>query len=160
MVQKFAAYHPLLTEHFTLDWLTTTPLKQIQQTFGTIPALQSQGQDYAKLSQRLNQTMTAIMANQKLIWGITQRDRQRFIGQAGFINWQAAQATLILDLSPAVAVATWQELITFLTAFAQKTLELKQVNYGLAETTAEQKHHLAELGYQFSAATWQWSTEF
>ena len=157
MVQKFAAYHPLLTEHFTLDWLTTTPLKKIQQTFRAIPTFQQQAQDYAGLTQALNQTLTAIMANQKLVWGISQRQGQRFIGQAGFSDWQKAQATLSLDLPSSIDFATWQELITFLTAFGQQTLELQQITYHLSKATAAQTHCLTELGYQQTDATWQWS---
>ncbi|AMV60786.1 hypothetical protein ADU72_0776 [Pediococcus damnosus] len=83
-MEKFEKYRPILTPHFTLDWLTAAKVKDIY-------ALRHDA-NVAKMSDRdvdsdiqatvdyVNKIMRAIMNNDSLLWGISERKIEKFLG--------------------------------------------------------------------------------
>ncbi|WP_434520480.1 GNAT family N-acetyltransferase [Pediococcus sp. M21F004] len=83
-MEKFEKYRPILTPHFTLDWLTATKVKDIYTL--------RHDENIAKMSDRtidptiqdtvdyVNQAMRLIMNNDSLLWGISDRKIDEFLG--------------------------------------------------------------------------------
>ncbi|WP_461219501.1 hypothetical protein [Lapidilactobacillus salsurivasis] len=90
---KFEKYHPILTDHYTLDWLTNAPLKNSHALLQQLPQLAAQTSDYAHTAQFIQGQMLAIMKNQRLLWGITQRSTGALVGVARILPCQLSTAT-------------------------------------------------------------------
>lgn len=153
-MKKFEFYHPILTDHYGLDWLTKTKVKDIF-------ALRSQAQ-IAQLEQRaadqeltdtvayVNQVMRLVMNNQALVWGITRRVDQQFFGIVGLTEFTAdsKQATLQFTL-PDVASLTsaMTEVLKRLITFAFQELELSQINGAVDQENISQIQVLKKAGF-------------
>lgn len=81
---SFEKFHPVLTAHYTMDWLTQTPVKQVdalfsQPIFTTVSAerLPNQILDTVK---GINHIMQRVMNGTELTWGIVDSNHQAFKG--------------------------------------------------------------------------------
>ncbi len=83
-MEKFEKYHPILTPHFTLDWLTASKVKDIFELRHDkkIAALSGRDidEDIEQTATYVNRTMHAIMNNEALLWGILDRRTDKFLG--------------------------------------------------------------------------------
>lgn len=156
-MEQFEKYHPLLTDHYTLDWLTVTPLKTVNQT---LPQL-SENYHWTSFSQSahyLNQTMLAVMRNQKLVWGITRRTNQALVGVASLTEFHQQQVHLriaLLSTDEAVDEIAY-ETLTYLTAFVFAELNLNQITL---QTPFPKSHLLQELGYSYQHKSGRWQIQ-
>lgn len=144
---QFEKYHPILTAHYTLDWLTKARAIDVQtldqQATSTTAALTT-------TAAQINQTMRLIFRDQQLIWGVTNRTTDQFVGRVGFapIDLHNHQATLIVDLlADAQTTATWTELYQRLVAFATAELQLKVLTVNLTSANPELEAILTRLGF-------------
>lgn len=73
---KFELYHPILTPHFTLDWLTQFKVRDInvlrQQT---VP-----GESIIDTANYVNREMSTIMHDRALTWGVGDKQSDDFRG--------------------------------------------------------------------------------
>ncbi|MGX9799339.1 GNAT family N-acetyltransferase [Pediococcus acidilactici] len=156
-MKKFEFYHPILTDYYGLDWLTKTKVKDIF-------ALRSQAQ-IAQLEQRaadqeltdtvayVNQVMRLVMNNQALVWGITRRVDQQFVGIVGLTEFTAdsKQATLQFTLPDVASLtSTMTEVLKRLITFAFQELELSQINANVAQENALQVQLFEEAGFSLT----------
>lgn len=152
---QFEKYHPLLTEHYTLDWLTSTPLKTAYQL---LPKISSSyvWQNFSESAQFLNQTMLKIMRNEQLVWGITRRASHALVGVASLTEFNSGTVQLkVAGLASDEEVAqVLRESLTYLTAFSFAELNQQQINLvpPFPPTAL-----LTQLGYSYQADgdTWQ-----
>ncbi|KRL62823.1 hypothetical protein FC85_GL001688 [Lentilactobacillus diolivorans DSM 14421] len=84
IMTSFEKFHPVLTSHYTLDWLTQTPVKQVDNLYtnpniSTVAAekLPTQILDTVK---RINHIMQKVMNDKQLTWGVTDSNNQTFVG--------------------------------------------------------------------------------
>ncbi|MFC6314607.1 hypothetical protein ACFQHW_03380 [Lapidilactobacillus achengensis] len=119
---KFEKYHPILTDHYTLDWLTNSPLKNSHALLQQLPQLAAQTSDYAHTAQFIQGQMLAIMKNQRLLWGITQRSTGALVGVARILPRQLSTTTTQTG-AQASAPTTAQALTASPTA-TEKTAEV------------------------------------
>lgn len=159
-MKKFEFYHPILTDHYGLDWLTKTKVKDIF-------ALRSQAQ-IAQLEQRaadqeltdtvayVNQVMRLVMNNQALVWGITRRVDQQFVGIVGLTEFTAdsKQTTLQFTLPDVASLtSTMTEVLKRLITFAFQELELSQINGAVDQENISQIQVLKETGFSLVKTT-------
>lgn len=112
---KFEMYHPIYTEHYQLDWLTQSKVKDIN----ALRRKRHPNESMIQTANDVNRQMSVIMHDQKLIWGIEDK-QQRFLGIAALSpqddSWNKAQLSLeLLASNPQLA----SELETHFKAFSQ-----------------------------------------
>lgn len=156
---KLEKYHPILTPHYTFDWLTKARVKDVL-------TLQSQEQSNQALTMlttadMINQTMREIFHDQKLVWGITQRSNDHLIGQAGFdpldLTAKTGQLTVTV-LAEQATNAVLTELYQRLVDFAIKELGLTELRVTLPQPNPIVAAILAQLSFTNTTPTvftWQ-----
>lgn len=142
-MKKFEHYHPMMSAHYTLDWLTQTPLKIIH---AAIPTERSM----TEMAQVVSKAMQLVMHNQALIWGIVQRDNQQFAGVASLSIDTVAQCAELKFIYQAdrLPVAGRNEISDYLAAFTFAELELPHFVITLAATDNALRQNLITQGYQ------------
>ncbi|MFC6181728.1 GNAT family N-acetyltransferase [Lactiplantibacillus daowaiensis] len=142
---KFEKYHPILTPHYTFDWLTKSRVKDVW-------LLQQQANPAETMlmtADMINQTMRDIFHDQKLVWGITDRQTDQFIGSASLTALTTATPRLTVHLITAQATtAALTEIYTRLTAFATNELGVATLTVPLTPTDQLSTPILTKLGYQ------------
>ncbi|EHO50112.1 GNAT family N-acetyltransferase [Lentilactobacillus kisonensis] len=81
---SFEKFHPVLTAHYTLDWLTQTPVKQVDNLFNQ-PAILTTKADNLPTQildtvKSINRVMQKVMNDAELTWGITDSETNQFVG--------------------------------------------------------------------------------
>lgn len=118
---QFERYHPIMTAHYQLDWLTQFKLTDINR----LRQLSNTGETVVETANYVNRQMSTIMQNQALIWGIQDKTSQQFNGIIGLskLTDKPREATLVLTLTPdADARQVVSELVEHTVAFADKEL--------------------------------------
>lgn len=151
---KLEKYHPILTPHYTFDWLTKARVKDVfsltQQTQPTSQAT------LLTTADNINQTMRDIFHDQKLIWGITQRDNDHLIGQAGFdpLDLDGQTATLTVTLFPSQQQGpVLTELYDRLVAFGCHELGLTTLTVTLPKPDQQLRELLTGLNFTETTAS-------
>ncbi|WP_057769228.1 GNAT family N-acetyltransferase [Lactobacillus selangorensis] len=156
----FEAYHPMMTEHVQLNWLTAYPLKDIYALRSNTEIAQQNDRepdhDMKETAYYINHTMQTIMANQALTWGFSQRTTHQFIGLIELADFMAerTQATLHYEMSlDRQNTEELNELFQYVVAFAQRELNLKQLSITLSADDHLAASILATLGFKQLAVT-------
>ncbi|MBF7129121.1 GNAT family N-acetyltransferase [Pediococcus pentosaceus] len=93
-MNKFELYHPILTEHFALDWLTHSKVRDIFELRHDPEIAKASDRDIdatiEDTTTYVNQMMRLVMNNEALIWGITDQNTHEFLGT--FCIWDFDQA--------------------------------------------------------------------
>lgn len=152
-MSQFEKYHPILTPHYTFDWLTKVRAVDVfhlcQQVDAGQPTMLTTA-DY------INQTMREIFHDQQLVWAISDRQTDQFIGRAGFapIDMTTKTATISVELlAKMVTPATLSELYQRLLTFGTDELHLTQLTVNLPVENTDSTTILNKLG--FTAVTAQ-----
>ncbi|UQS82209.1 hypothetical protein MOO45_00500 [Bombilactobacillus folatiphilus] len=98
-------FHPIITAHFELNFLSYLP-GQIIQTF-----LQT---DIAQTSAFINRAMQQIMRNQAITWGVLAKKSRQLIGLITIKHFDSPQLSLTLNFKtevPAEILTRLQQLI-------------------------------------------------
>lgn len=129
----FEKYHPLLSAHYTLDWLTTSKLKDVY-TLRADPvqaALSARAVDDSPTSTAhyVNRAMHAVMGNQALIYGVTARAPHAFVGSVALVHFDAERthARLQVETLASDPEAFYAEIIPRVCGFAFFELGLTTV---------------------------------
>ncbi|MFD1671970.1 GNAT family N-acetyltransferase [Agrilactobacillus yilanensis] len=155
-MQPFEKYHPIMTSHYTLDWLTSFTVKEVHQL--------RQNQVLAKAARRtfdtdltqtvryINQAMRAVMGNQALIWGIQTRQQPNFLGIFQFRNFNLLDksAEIRFELLPAHQhQGILGEVLNHMSQFAFDELDLKRLKAITYQDQTAAKTLLTQSGFQF-----------
>lgn len=70
-MEKLYQYHPIITANYQLEFLSNLPAQDIQRFLQT---------DLPTSAHFMTQAMLDVMANRRLIWGITPKDTDQFEG--------------------------------------------------------------------------------
>jgi hypothetical protein len=152
-VAIFEKYHPLLSRHYTLDWLTAAKLKDVfaLRQDATQAALSGRERDdtITATARYVNHAMRLVMANQALLYGISDRRSQTFVGSVCLWQFDKAhtQAQLRLETAPGQdPVALYAEIIPRIVGFAFFELGLDTI-YTLVPATATTRRQWLETNY-------------
>ncbi|WP_390409076.1 GNAT family N-acetyltransferase [Lacticaseibacillus jixiensis] len=137
----FEKYHPLLSEHYTLDWLTAAKLKDVYALRADVTQAQQSGREVdasiTDTAHYVNRSMRLVMSNQALLYGIVERGSERFVGSVCLWQFDQArtQAQLRLETAPGVAAdAVIQEILPRVIGFAFFELGLTSIHIVVPET--------------------------
>ena len=98
-MNKFELYHPILTEHFALDWLTHSKVRDIFELRHDPEIAKASDRDIdatiEDTTTYVNQMMRVVMNNEALIWGST------LLEQVGFsaVASQTDNQNITLELN-------------------------------------------------------------
>ncbi|KAF0500470.1 GNAT family N-acetyltransferase [Pediococcus acidilactici] len=159
-MKKFEFYHPILTNQYSLDWLTKTKVKDIFALRSHPQIAQhehrSADQELTDTVAYVNQVMRQVMNNHALVWGITRRADQQFIGILGLTEFadHPQQATIQFTLpDETLPVAAMTEVLKRLIIFAFQELELSQINGAVDQEDISQIQVLKEAGFSLVKTT-------
>ncbi|WP_436670416.1 GNAT family N-acetyltransferase [Lactiplantibacillus argentoratensis] len=129
-MSQFEKYHPILTPHYTFDWLTKVRVIDVFNLYQT----SNETATMEKTAAQINHTMREIFHDHQLVWGVTDRETNAFVGQVGFapIDMAEHEATLSVDLTATYQqVTTLKEILERLVAFGTVELKLHQLTLTL-----------------------------
>ncbi len=93
-MNSFEGLRPIMTQHFTLDWLTKFKLPEVihfQQRTDT-------NADVHNTSDFINATMNDVMSKKALLWGVMNQQTHEFVGMAGIANLNQEEVTIYVNL--------------------------------------------------------------
>ncbi|WP_125608377.1 GNAT family N-acetyltransferase [Lapidilactobacillus bayanensis] len=157
-MEKFEKYHPIMTPHFTFDWLTTARLNHSTEL---IRAVEKQPDlTTAQAAEHISQLMLKIMRNQELTWGIFKRPQKTLIGLTSLANLQehTKTAELSLYLPPNLSELEQTELLTRLVTFVFAELDFNETILATNQTTISPQV-LTDLGFSKPDKTGNWLIE-
>ncbi|GAX04781.1 hypothetical protein IWT25_00074 [Secundilactobacillus pentosiphilus] len=118
---KFELYHPILTPHYQLNWLTQFKVKDINALRQRLNIHESM----IETATYVNREMSTVMNDQALTWGISNKQQDDFIGivnlAPGDNHFKTAVLTIIRvneDDQDLVA-----EIQAYMTKFAKNQLQ-------------------------------------
>ncbi|PWG00099.1 GNAT family N-acetyltransferase [Levilactobacillus bambusae] len=129
----FEQYHPILTPHYTLDWLTEFDLMKVHQARLGLNHYAASGLTEPTIQQTanfVNQTMHDIMTEKELTWGIKTRSDNFFVGMVSLMAITKTSAELRFMLFNESEIDQHQEIIT-------RVIDLAFHQLGLINLTAD-----------------------
>lgn len=139
-VVAFEKYHPLLSTHYTLDWLTASKLKELHalRADAIQAALSDRETDaaFTQTARYVNHAMRLVMSNQALIYGVTDRQTHALAGSVALlaIDPQLTQAQLQVESTPGNDATTfYDEIIPRIVGFGFFELGLDTLTASLPQ---------------------------
>ncbi|WP_461213976.1 GNAT family N-acetyltransferase [Lacticaseibacillus sp. GG6-2] len=139
-VVAFEKYHPLLSAHYTFDWLTASKLKELHalRADATQATLSDRTTDaaFTQTARYVNHAMRLVMANQALIYGVTDRQTQALVASVALlaIDPQLTQAQLQVESTLGDdSVALYDEIIPRIVGFGFFELGLATLTASLPQ---------------------------
>lgn len=140
---SFEKYHPIMSLHYTLDWLTNSNLKAVHALRANRQQAELSGRkvdvDIPATAHYINQSMRLVMSNQALLYGITDRATKQFVGSICLWQFDAdySRAQLRLEVADgANAEALYQEILPRVIGFAFFELGLSELTMIVPEPAA------------------------
>ncbi|WP_179396143.1 GNAT family N-acetyltransferase [Lacticaseibacillus absianus] len=137
----FEKYHPLLSAHYQLDWLTLYRLKDVarlrQDPLQAAVSGRAVDDSIEATARYVNRAMRLVMADESLLYGIGDRQSKAFLGSICLWHFDAARTTaqLRVELLPEVDAAVLTEILPRVAGFAFFELGLAHL-YVLLPATA------------------------
>lgn len=155
-MEKFEKYHPIMTPHFTFDWLTTARLNHSTELMRQVteqPELTT-----AHAAEQISQLMLKVMRNQELTWGIFKRPDKNLVGLASLTNLQISTETadLHLYLTADTTSAELEEVLTRLVTFVFAELEFSEAVLVSNQMTQPSQTLLNQLGFSLREQDHNW----
>ncbi|KRO16261.1 GNAT family N-acetyltransferase [Lacticaseibacillus saniviri] len=130
----FEKYHPIMSAHYTLDWLTTFTVKEVFALRHDATIAQQSGRevdtDLTATVHYINRSMHLVMSNQALLYGIKDRETNQFLGSFCIWNFDQdlSQAQIRFELLPEVQhQGVMSEVLARMVEFAFVELGLNQL---------------------------------
>lgn len=121
----FEKYHPIMTKHYELDWLTTFKVKEVFELRhdSNIARLVNRDVDATIMdtAAHVNRVMSKIMNNDALVWGIGDKRTGEFLGTFGFDSFTVDRknAAITFELLPsAQRQGVMSEVLSHMLSFA------------------------------------------
>lgn len=150
-MQIFEKYHPIMSRHYTLDWLTTFKLKEIYALRRESDVAQAQQRpvdaDITASAHFVNRAMALVMSNQALLYGIRARQEDALLATFGFYGFSTDRkcATVRMASAKGASAEVLGEVLPRMIGFAVQELGLTSLVAGqiVREEDAQlyQEHH-------------------
>ena len=133
-MQSFEKYHPIMSVHYTMDWLTTFKIKDIFQLRADRQVAAESGREFDQkitdTARYINRSMRLVMSNNALLYGIMDRASHEFLGS--FCIWNFSQKKTVAQvrfetLASHQGEGIMSEVIKRMLGFAFFELGLKRV---------------------------------
>lgn len=128
-MSKFELYHPILTPHYQLNWLTNFKVKDVNKLRQTINPKESM----IETANYINREMSTVMNDQALTWGIGDKQQDNFIGIVHLApvdgNFKSAELTITRVNEEDQTLV--DEIQSYLTEFSKNQLQSNQLTLNL-----------------------------
>ncbi|MTV82040.1 hypothetical protein [Secundilactobacillus folii] len=121
---KFERYHPIMTPHFTMDWLTQFKVKDINLLRRqTVP-----NETIIETAKYVNRQMSTVMHDQSLTWGVAEKQTDVFRGIVQLTPSSRASSSAQLTIVPMTKPddELVNEIQTYMAGFAKNTFGSSQ----------------------------------
>lgn len=152
-MQSFEKFHPVLTAHLTLDWLTQTPVKSIDDLFSkpsiTTAKAEKMPTEILDTVKNINHIMRLVMNNKELTWGMTDSNSQEFIGIVSLRGFDEAGSDgsieFIIDQKQRKLLA---EAVQRTVQFAKDHFNFNQITVTFSDASNETRSALTGIGFK------------
>lgn len=123
-MQNFEKYHPIMSRHYTLDWLTAFKLKEIYALRRDLDVAEAQQRpvdaDITVSAHFVNRAMALVMGNQALLYGIRSRQEDTLLATFGFYGFSTDRQCATVRMANAAAAddAVLEEVLPRMLGFA------------------------------------------
>ncbi len=150
---SFEKFHPVLTAHYTLDWLTQTPVKQIDNLVSghhlTTVAAEKFPTQILDTVRDVNHIMQRVMSGTELTWGITNSNDGTFKGVITLSGFSEPNETGHLDFTFTESeIQGLSEVITRTIEFAEDHFNFKALIVELNAPSTTIPNILQENGFE------------
>ena len=150
---SFEKFHPVLTAHLTLDWLTQAPVKSIDDLFSkeSIKTAKAEKMPSEILDtvKNINHIMRLVMNGKELTWGMTDSSSQEFIGIISLCGFEPKSDTgsieLIIDKKHDDDLA---EAVERALQFAHDHFDFRQITLTFNKVSAHTRSSLEQIGLE------------
>jgi len=122
---KFELYHPILTPHYQLDWLTNFKVKDVN----ALRQISQPTESILETANYVNREMSTIMNDQALTWGVSDKQQDDLLAIVNLApanaNFKKAQLTITQVAKDNQSLV--EEIETYMTEFAQNELQSFQL---------------------------------
>lgn len=151
---EFERYHPIMTAHYVLDWLTMYKVKDIFTLRNDATVAARSGRDIdadlMATTTYVNRTMSQVMNNEALIWGIGDKLTQQYLGTFSLLHFDEHRDTaeIQFELLPTIQRhGVMTEVLTHMISFAFDELSLKRVLANVDEENGPARDLLIAQGF-------------
>lgn len=99
-MQSFEKYHPIMSVHYTMDWLTTFKKKDIAELRADRQVAAESGREFEEkitdTARYINRLMRLVMSNNALLYGKMDRASHEALGSACI--WNASQKKTVAQV--------------------------------------------------------------
>lgn len=150
---SFEKFHPVLTAHLTLDWLTQTPVKSIDDLFSkpaiTTAQAEKMPNQILDTVKEINHIMRRVMNDKELTWGITDSNSDAFVGIISLRGFEEAthfgSIEFIIDQDHREYLG---EVVQRAVRFAQDHFDFKQLSITFSDLTPQTEKELRGIGFE------------
>lgn len=157
-MQKFELYHPIYTDHFVLDWLTTSKLRDVYMLRNNAEVAAASGRDLddtlKETTDYVNNMMRLVMNNQSLMWSVSDKESHQFLGTFCIWNFNddKTSAEVGFEILPDQQNhGIMHEVLIRMISFAFDELELTDVRGLTLPNNEVSQHLLKKAGFQLEA---------
>lgn len=152
---SFEKFHPVLTAHLTLDWLTQTPVKSIDDLFSkpTITTAKAERMPSQILDtvKEINHIMRRVMNGKELTWGITDSNSESFVGIVSLRGFEETtehgSIEFIIDQDHSECLA---EVVERTVLFAQDHFTFNQISITFTNASTQTQKELTGIGFKMA----------
>lgn len=155
---NFEKYHPLLSVHYELDWLTNFKLKTVaalraDETQAWISG-RTRDTSIPETARYVNQAMRLVMGNKALLYGIGDRKTHDFLGSICLWQFDAGmnKGQMRFEQLPSTSPAVMTEIIPRVAGFAFFELGLSELYAIIPETATASLDLLKQFGFTATPA--------
>lgn len=149
---SFEKFHPVLTVHLTLDWLTQTPVKSIDDLFSkpavTTAKAEKMPSQILDTVKEINHIMRRVMNDKELTWGITDSNSDAFVGIISLRGFEEATPSgsieFIIDQDHREYLA---EVVERAIRFSQDHFEFNQLSITFNDVSSQTAKELSGIGF-------------
>ncbi|GAT18283.1 hypothetical protein IWT5_00556 [Secundilactobacillus silagincola] len=126
---KFELYHPILTPHYQLNWLTNFKVKDINALRQTI----NPNESMIETATYINREMSTVMNDQALTWGVGDKQTDCFLGIITLapVNGTFETTELTITRVNGNDQTLIDEIKTYMTEFSKNQLQSSQLSVKL-----------------------------
>lgn len=154
---SFEKFHPVLTAHLTLDWLTQTPVKSIDDLFSkpsiTTAKAEKMPSKILDTVKEINHIMRRVMNGKELTWGITDSNSEVFVGIISLRGFEETtkhgSIEFIIDQDHSECLA---EVVERTVRFAQDHFNFDQLSITFTNASSQTQKDLTGLGFKMIQA--------
>lgn len=157
-MNKFELYHPIFTDHFLLDWLTMSKVKDIFELRHDAVIAEQSGRQIdptiEETTKYVNSMMRLVMNNEALIWGISTKENREFLGSFCIWNFDKDEQSVSIRfeiLRDQQRQGIMQEVLTRMTIFCFEELGLNKIKATLLKDNVATSSLLDRAGFSVNA---------